>query len=97
MREDGTRQKKTPEEEAAGLIARKKAEAEADQADERARMATLGGAAFGILGLVACGVGLLVFRDIMIGTFGAGIGLVGFGVVTAAQWSKMRGGSGGDS
>jgi hypothetical protein len=92
----GTRQERTPEEEAAGLIARKKAEAEASQADERALMATLGGAAFGILGFVVCGVGLLAFRDIMIGTFGAGIGLVGFGVITAAQWSKMRGGNGAD-
>ena len=66
-------------------------EVRSEQLEYRAQMATLGGAAFGVLGLVACGIGLLVFRDIMIATFGAGIGLVGFGVVTAAQWAQMRG------
>ena len=78
---------------AEAIAKRKAAEAAAEQADERARIATLGGVAFGILGLIVTGVGLLVFRDLLIGTFGAGIGLVGFGVVTAAQWAKIRGGA----
>jgi hypothetical protein len=75
------------------IAERKKAEAEAELADERVMMSIIGGAAFGVLGLLVCGWALLVQGDIVIGTFGAGIGMVGFGVITVAQWLRMRGGS----
>lgn len=86
------RQDRSPENETELIAKRKKAEAEAELADERVKMAVFGGGSFGVLGLVVCGYALLIQGDIIVGTFGAGIGMVGFGVITAAQWAKMRGG-----
>ena len=89
------RVERTPEEQAALLAARKKAEADAEQADERARIQTLGGAAFGILGFIVTGVALLWQENIVIGIVGFAIGAVGFGMITAAQGVGLlgRGGS----
>lgn len=71
----------TPEEVAARIAAR----AHAEEADERARLQTIGGAAFGILGLVICAAGFLWKDSVAIGLAGFAVGGIGFGIVTAAQ------------
>lgn len=81
----------TSEQLAIKIAERKKAEAEAEEADERARIATLGGAAFGVLGLIVAGVALIIQQNVMVGTIGSVIGFVGFGVITAAQGAKWLG------
>lgn len=81
----------TEEEVALKIAARKKAEADAEEADERARIQTIGGAAFGVLGLLVAGFALLVQENVMIGMIGSVIGFVGFGVITAAQGAKWLG------
>ncbi len=81
----------TQEQIAIKIAERKKAEAEAEEADERARIQTVGGAAFGILGLLVAGIALLVQQNVMIGMIGSVIGFVGFGVITAAQGAKWLG------
>jgi hypothetical protein len=81
----------TEEEIALKIAARKKAEADAEEADERARIQTIGGAAFGVLGLLVAGVALLIQENVMIGMIGSVIGFVGFGVITAAQGAKWLG------
>jgi hypothetical protein len=81
----------TEEEVALKIAARKKAEADAEEADERARIQTIGGAAFGVLGLLVAGVALLIQENVMIGMIGSVIGFVGFGVITAAQGAKWLG------
>jgi hypothetical protein len=81
----------TEEEIALKIAARKKVEADAEEADERARIQTIGGAAFGVLGLLVAGFALLVQENVMIGMIGSVIGFVGFGVITAAQGAKWLG------
>lgn len=85
------RTERTPEEEAALIVARKRAEAEAEQADERARITTIGGAALGAVGVVVCLVGLLWKDSVSIGLTGALIAGVAFGLITMAQALKAAG------
>lgn len=66
-------------------------ELESDLADETIQRAFWGGTAFGVLGLIVAGVGFLYFRDVTIGLAGTGVGLVGFGVISVAQYMKIRG------
>jgi hypothetical protein len=84
------RAERTPEEEAALLIARKKAEAEADLVDERVKMAVVGS---GVVGIASVFIMILAaFRDNTGMLIAAGtIALVSFGVVTAAQAGLLFG------
>lgn len=84
------RSDRTPEEEAALILARKTAEAEAELIDEKVKLAVIGGAAMGIVGLLV--VLLAAWREnVPLTITGATIGLVSFGVVTAAQAGKLFG------
>lgn len=86
----------TPEEEERLIVARKIAEAEAEAADEKVRVAVLTGAVFAIIGaiitLVAGLVAIFTDRE-LIGVIvaGATIGLVAGGVISAAQAGKLFG------
>ena len=88
MRDERT--PRTPEQEAELIVKRKRAEAEADLADEREKMAVYGAAAFGVVGLAV--TLLAAFREnVPLMITGATIGLVAFGVVTAAQAGALFG------
>lgn len=90
MMEQDERQRRTPDEEAALILSRKQAEAEAELIDERIRMAVYGGAAMGVVGILV--VLLAAWREnVPMAITGATIGLVSFGVVTAAQAGKLFG------
>lgn len=85
------RTQRTAEEEAVLIARRKAAEAEAAQADERARIRTLGSAAIGIIGLVIGAVALLVNENVAIGVVGLVAAAIGFGVITASEGAKLLG------
>ena len=82
-----------PEEERDGYVARIIAEAEASQADERAKLKTMGHAAFGLVGLIVSVYGLVWLDDLMVALVGAVGSALGFGVITAAtvtEWIKAK-------
>tara|TARA_R110000851_G_scaffold235033_1_gene387567 strand:+ start:775 stop:1095 length:321 start_codon:yes stop_codon:yes gene_type:complete len=70
---------------------RKQLEAEADLIDEKLKLALFGGGAFGIVGLVVFLLAALWLQSVSISLAGAGVGLAGFGVISAAQYIKIRG------
>lgn len=82
-----------PEDERDGYVARIIAEAEASQADERAKLKTMGHAAFGLVGLIVSVYGLVWLDDLMVALVGAVGSALGFGVITAAtvtEWIKAK-------
>jgi len=85
------RQERTPEEQAEMLAARKKAEAEAELADERVKMAVYGGGAVGAAGVIIMVFAALWQENVPMVVTGATIALVSFGVVTAAQAGVLFG------
>ena len=85
------RQEKSAEEQALGLAERKRAEAEADQADERARITTLGSAAMGAVGLIVAVFASLVQQNATIAGIGFSAAAVAFGIVAAQHAGIFRG------
>lgn len=74
------------------MIAKRHAETDrVELADERANLQTLGGAAFGIVGLIVSTLGFLWKESVAIGVAGALVGLLGFGVISMAQYLKASG------
>lgn len=67
-------------------------EAEADLIDEKLKLALYGGGAFGVVGLIVFLFAALWLKEVAIALAGAGVGLAGFGVISAAQYIKIRGG-----
>lgn len=93
----------TPEEEARLIAERKRAEAEeearlkrleaeADLVDEKLKLALYGGGSVGVVGLIITLVAGVWRENVTMMLAGAGVALVGFGVITAAQYLKIRGG-----
>lgn len=91
------RQPRSVTEEIRLIAARKRAEAEAEAADERETIKTIGIAAFGLIGLIIALVGALWQENVVIATMGFVAAAVGLGIVTAKQATKLlgRGGNGG--
>lgn len=84
MSVDDQRQRQLSPDEVARLVAeRKKAEAEAEQADERARITTIGSAAMGSAGLVVAMFASLVQQNGTIAGIGFTAAGVAFGIVAA--------------
>lgn len=82
-----------PDEDRDGYVARIMAEAEASQADERAKLKTIGHAAFGLVGLIVSVYGLVWTGDLMVALVGAIGSALGFGVITAGtitDWIKAK-------
>lgn len=88
-------QRETPhltEDEVAVLIAERKArEAEAEEADERARIKTVIIGLGGIAGLVVGVVGFLVRENLLIGSAGFIASFIAVGVITAGEGAKLLG------
>ncbi len=76
------------------IAEREARQAHLEQADERAKLGTYGGGAFGVLGLLITLVGLLVKESVPIGITGALIGFAGFGIITVVQFLKATGRNG---
>lgn len=80
------------EDEVAVLIAQRKArEAEAEEADERARIKTIIIGLGGIAGLVVGVVGFLVRENLLIGSAGFIASFIAVGVITAGEGAKLLG------
>lgn len=81
-----------PPEDVDGYIARIVKEAEADQADERAKLKTIGQAVTGFAGVGVAGYAALWEGELMIALGGILTAFIGFGFVTAEQvlsyWRK---------
>lgn len=80
------------EEEVARIVAaRKIAEAEAEQADERAKLLTIGGALFGFGGFFGGLVALLALQELVTGSILFGLSAVGFGLASPDQVASLLG------
>lgn len=80
----------TQEEIALKILKRRQAEAEAEMADEKVKMAVVGGAVVGTVGVLV--MLLAAWRDnVSMLVAGATIALVSFGVVSAAQAGMLFG------
>jgi hypothetical protein len=90
--ERSTERDQLSDEQVALLIAeRKQREAEAEEADERARIKTIIIGLAGILGLVVGTVGFLVRENILIGSAGFVASFVAVGIITAGEGAKLLG------
>lgn len=90
------RQPRSVTEEIRLIAARKRAEAEADQANERETLKTVGMAAFGLIGLAIALIGALWLENVAIAAMGFVAAAIGLGILTVQQGAKLlgRGGSG---
>lgn len=90
------RQSRSVTEEIRLISARKKAEAEADQVQEREVIKTVGMAFFGLIGLIVALAGALWLENTAIASLGFLAAAIGLGIVTAQQGAKLlgRGGNG---
>lgn len=80
------------DEQVALLIAeRKQREAEAEEADERARIKTIIIGLGGLAGLVVGVVGFLVRENLLIGSAGFIASFIAVGVITAGEGAKLLG------
>lgn len=90
--ERSTERDQLSDEQVALLIAdRKQREAEAEEADERARIKTIIIGLAGILGLVVGTIGFLVRENILIGSAGFVASFVAVGIITAGEGAKLLG------
>jgi len=73
------------------LVKRKRLEAEAEMADEKALIQIIGLAGFILVGLAVCLLGFLWKESVAIGSAGGVIAAIGVGLLTALQALKFMG------